>query len=40
MAYRVGKKLDWDPKSLKATNSPEADRFINETYRKGWTLYS
>ncbi len=40
VAYRVGKKLDWDPKSLKATNSPEADRFINETYRKGWTLYS
>lgn len=36
VAHRVGKKLQWDPKSLKATNAPEADRFINKEYRKGW----
>lgn len=38
VAYRVGKKLEWDSKSLKATNCPEADRFIRRDYRKGWTL--
>ena len=38
VAYRVGKKLQWNSKSLKAVNAPEADRFIHRTYRKGWTL--
>ena len=38
VAYRVGKKLDWDPVTLKATNCPEADRLIRPTYREGWTL--
>ena len=37
-AYRVGKKLDWDAKNLKATNCPEVDQYIHKTYRKGWTL--
>ncbi len=38
VAYRVGKKLEWDAKNLKATNCPEADKFIRKTYRKGWVL--
>jgi len=38
VAYRTGKKLEWDAKRLKATNAPEADRFIRRPYRKGWTL--
>jgi predicted dehydrogenase len=38
VAYRVGKKLDWDAENLKATNAPEADRFIRKTYRKGWEI--
>ncbi len=36
--YRVGKKLDWDAKNLKATNCPEVDQYIHKTYRKGWIL--
>ena len=36
VAHRVGKKLEWDAKNLRATNAPEADRFIRKTYRKGW----
>ena len=28
VAYRVGKKLQWDPSQLKATNAPEADPLI------------
>jgi predicted dehydrogenase len=38
VAYRVGKKLEWDADKLKATNCPEADRFIRREYRKGWEL--
>lgn len=36
VAYRVGKKLEWDPVSLKARNCPEADPFIRPPYREGW----
>jgi predicted dehydrogenase len=38
VAYRAGKKLEWDPVSMKATNCPEADRFIKREYRAGWKL--
>ena len=38
VAYRVGKKLEWDPVLLKATNAPEADKFIQGSYRLGWEL--
>ena len=36
VAYRTGKKLDWDYVNLRATNAPEADQFIRRPYRKGW----
>ena len=38
VAFRVGKKLTWDPASMKATNCPEADPYIRRPYREGWTL--
>jgi hypothetical protein len=38
IAYRVGKKLEWDSAALKAKNAPEADRLIKREYRKGWEL--
>ena len=38
VAYRAGAKLEWDAVNLKATNCPEADRFITKTYRDGWVL--
>ena len=38
VAYRVGKKLEWDPVLLKATNAPEAGKFIQGSYRPGWEL--
>ena len=37
VAFRAGKKLEWDPVKMRATNAPEADRFIKREYRKGWT---
>ncbi|MGI8785167.1 MAG: Gfo/Idh/MocA family protein [Acidobacteriota bacterium] len=36
VAYRAGKKLHWDAQKMKATNAPEADKFIRREYRKGW----
>jgi predicted dehydrogenase len=38
VAYRVGKKLQWDAANLKATDCPEADKYLRREYRQGWTL--
>jgi predicted dehydrogenase len=40
VAYRSGKKLEWDAAKLYATNAPEAEPFIRRDYRKGWNLGS
>jgi predicted dehydrogenase len=37
VAYRTGKKIQWDYKNMRATNAPEAAPFIKRPeYRKGW----
>ncbi|MBP85647.1 MAG: oxidoreductase [Planctomycetaceae bacterium] len=38
VSYRVGTALDWDAKNLKATNCPEADKYIRKEYRSGWEV--
>ena len=38
VAYRVGKKLEWDPETMRAKNAPEADALIRREYRKPWKL--
>jgi hypothetical protein len=38
VAYRVGKKLEWDAAALKCPNAPEADQYIKRIYRDGWKL--
>jgi len=38
VAYRTGKKLEWNPEQLRATNAPEADRFIKREHRHPFTL--
>lgn len=38
VAFRTGKRLDWDAKALKATNCPEADMYIQKQYRPGWEV--
>jgi predicted dehydrogenase len=38
VAYRLGKRIEWDPVNLKAKNAPEADRLIHKTYHHGWKL--
>lgn len=38
VAFRVGKKLEWDTARMKATNCPEADQYLSRVYRKGWEV--
>lgn len=38
VAYRVGKKLEYDGATGKVTNCPEANEFTGRKYREGWTL--
>jgi hypothetical protein len=38
VAYRAGRKLQWDAVAMRATNAPEADAFLRRTPRSGWTL--
>jgi predicted dehydrogenase len=35
-----GERLMWDAAAMKVTNKPEADQFIQPTYKTGWTLGS
>src|SRR5688500_19313421 len=37
VAYRTGKKIEWDYQNMRARNAPEAAPFIKRPeYRKGW----
>jgi predicted dehydrogenase len=38
VAFRVGKKIEWDADKLRVVNAPEATKFIRREYRKGWEL--
>ncbi len=38
VAYRSGKRVEWDAANLKVTNNPDAEQFVHTEYRKGWTL--
>jgi predicted dehydrogenase len=38
VAYRVGKKLNYDPTAGQVTNCPEANELLSRKYRDGWAL--
>ncbi|MCA9102547.1 MAG: Gfo/Idh/MocA family oxidoreductase [Planctomycetales bacterium] len=38
VAYRVGKKLEWNAEEMRAVGVPEADQYIHREYRPGWEL--
>jgi predicted dehydrogenase len=38
VAYRAGKRLEWDAKNLRIRNAPAAEQYLGREYRKGWTL--
>jgi Oxidoreductase family, C-terminal alpha/beta domain len=38
VAFRVGKRLEWDAAKMRATNTPHADQYVRREYRMGWDL--
>ena len=38
LAVRLGKRVEWDAKSMRSPNAPEADKYIDKKYRKGWQI--
>ena len=38
VAHRAGKKLEYDPKAGRVTNSSEANDWLKRSYRPNWTL--
>ncbi|MDH4241291.1 MAG: Gfo/Idh/MocA family oxidoreductase, partial [Phycisphaerae bacterium] len=38
LAVRLGRRIEWDARKMRATNAPEADKYINKSYRKGWEI--
>jgi len=38
VAYRTGRRIDWDSANLRARNCPEAYQYIQHHYRAGWSL--
>ncbi len=38
VAYRLGKKLEWNAAAMSCPNAPEADSLIRREYRMGWCL--
>lgn len=38
VAYRVGKKIQWDAVAMKTIDCPEADRLLTKEYRPGWEV--
>ena len=38
LAVRTGQAIEWDAKQMRATNVPEANAFLDEEYRTGWSL--
>jgi len=38
VALRTGKKIEWDAKNLRVTNTTAAAQYIRREYRKGWDI--
>jgi predicted dehydrogenase len=38
VAFRAGKRLEWDTRSLHILNAPAAEQFLGREYRNGWKL--
>lgn len=38
VAYRSGRKIEWDAKNMRIPNAPEAERWLDKEYREGWIV--
>src|SRR5262249_3672044 len=38
VAFRAGRKIEWDSANLRIRNAPDAEQYLGHEYRKGWKL--
>jgi hypothetical protein len=38
VALRTQQTLDWDGENMRAKNTPDAQKYVDHVYRKGWTI--
>jgi predicted dehydrogenase len=38
VAYRIGKRIEWEAKTMRIRNVPQAEQLLGREYRKGWAL--
>ncbi|MCX5645620.1 MAG: Gfo/Idh/MocA family oxidoreductase [Phycisphaerae bacterium] len=38
LALRLGKRVEWDAKTMRSPNCPEADNYVTKFYRLGWGI--
>ncbi len=38
VAFRAGKKIQWDPQNMRLPGAPDAEEFLGREYRSGWSL--
>ena len=38
VAFRAGKRLEWDASGMRFPNAPDADQYLGRDYRDGWSL--
>jgi predicted dehydrogenase len=38
VAYRAGKRIEWDANEMRLVNAPDAEHLLGREYRKGWEL--
>lgn len=38
VALRAGTRIEWDSVAMKIPNAPEAEKFLEQPFREGWTL--
>ncbi len=38
IAYKSGRRIEWDAANLKITNAPDVQHLVHKEYRRGWTL--
>jgi predicted dehydrogenase len=38
LAVRLGRRVEWDTKTMRCPNAPEADNYVTKFYRVGWSV--
>ena len=38
VAFRTGRRIEWDGPNMRSTNCSEAEQYLKPEYRRGWSL--